>query len=540
MDIQKKLAAATKALRSGSLAEAESECRSILAMFPRHHGTLVLLAQVLRQAGREIEALVASHLADMSTPGVTPRFTARSTERFRAAFGPAVFPRETIDNKRRVQMRSLGQNGRFGNQLLQYAFVRLYAHRHDLIAEFPDWIGRDVFNLDDPFPTAKFPTLDETEVDFFGSLSGQTGEIFADQDISGYFCGNTQQWAAWRDQFRDLFQPSQKVGPLLGQALDELRSRGSTIVAIHLRRGDFGYGRFWVAPSSWYVTWLKTIWARLDRPVVYIASDLPGPHADFAAFDAWSADRLGVDIPGAEFLIDHHILRHADYLATSNSSFSFTAAMLNERARSFVRPDADRRVLVAFDPWLSPVFWDANVASGAVSTDEIAFIRNRFLPSGAVVHWGSHCSAWTNFTRTVHTRLRIFEIDGDTRVSDALGEANIRHVQLLVLDNSGIMSRFFEAADEIFNQAQIDMLLFRLDTKAHADLLWDQFSSIRYAMFRLAKDSLVRVSRSESNLAGSYVAIREGLETSFKTHVPSFEFNPRDLLVGFSRWLTRR
>ena len=45
----------------------------------------------------------------------------------------------------------------------------------------------------------------------------------------------------------------------------------------------------------------------------------------------------------------------ADRLAISNSTFSFTAAMLNQRspssAHAFVRPVPDARALVPFDPW---------------------------------------------------------------------------------------------------------------------------------------------------------------------------------------------
>lgn len=539
MDTQKILAAATKNMRSGSLAKAESDCRSILAMFPRHYHALSLLAEILKQAERETEALVASHWAEMSTPGVTSRFTEHSTELFRAAFGPAVSPLETIQNKHRVQMRSLGQNGRFGNQVLQYAFVRLYARQHDLIAEFPDWIGRDIYDFDDPFPSEKLPTVDETEADLFGSLSGRTGHLFSDRDISGYFCGNTQQWAEWRVQFCALFEPGQKVRALLGKALDNLRSRGNTIVAIHLRRGDFGYGRFWVAPSSWYITWLKTIWARLHRPVLYIASDLPGSHEDFAEFNAWSADHLGVDIPGADFLIDHHILRHADYLAISNSSFSFTAAMLNGQARSFLRPDPNLRELVTFAPWSCPVLWDADVNVQAIAADEKTFIQNRILRAGSVVYWGSYCSAWTNFARTVHGRLRILEIEADASVSDTLRRRNIRHVQLLVLENPKILSQFFDSASEIFDQAKVDGVLLHLDAEARAGLVSNQFAAKGYVVFRLKKNALLQVSPDNSNLRGSYVAIRRPLAASFKTHVSVFDFNPRNLLVGLSRWITR-
>ena len=69
-------------------------------------------------------------------------------------------------------MTRLGSYGRFGNQLLQYAFVRLHAKEHNLIAEFPDWIGRDLFDLDDPVPSASLSQADEKEFDVSDALSG--------------------------------------------------------------------------------------------------------------------------------------------------------------------------------------------------------------------------------------------------------------------------------------------------------------------------------------------------------------------------------
>src|SRR5580658_8334332 len=134
MDTEALLAAAIEAMRGGSLAKAENECRAILAVFPRHYRALTLLAEILAFAGREAESQVIAKWAEMAKPGLTPRFTEDSTERFRKAFGPAVAPTEADLTKRRVQMRTLGQNGRFGNQLLQYAFLRLYARQHNLVA----------------------------------------------------------------------------------------------------------------------------------------------------------------------------------------------------------------------------------------------------------------------------------------------------------------------------------------------------------------------------------------------------------------------
>ena len=59
---------------------------------------------------------------------------------------------------------------RFGNQLHQYGFVRLYARQHDRLAEARDWIGRIIFDFEDPFARAALPSLEDAYADLFGSL----------------------------------------------------------------------------------------------------------------------------------------------------------------------------------------------------------------------------------------------------------------------------------------------------------------------------------------------------------------------------------
>jgi hypothetical protein len=48
-----------------------------------------------------------------------------------------------------ITMSSLGNNGRFANQLFQYAFMKLYALRHGVKMAIPDWQGRKLFGLKD-------------------------------------------------------------------------------------------------------------------------------------------------------------------------------------------------------------------------------------------------------------------------------------------------------------------------------------------------------------------------------------------------------
>src|SRR5262245_49493375 len=74
-----------------------------------------------------------------------------------------------------VQCTTLGSFGRFGNQLFQYAFARAYAERYGALLEVPDWIGRRLFGVTDPYPSRALPRTaqdcipwGEVNIDLFG------------------------------------------------------------------------------------------------------------------------------------------------------------------------------------------------------------------------------------------------------------------------------------------------------------------------------------------------------------------------------------
>jgi len=135
---------------------------------------------------------------------------------------------------------------------------------------------------------------------------------------------------------------------------------GKTVVGLHLRRGDYGYGIFFVAPSEWYQAWLKEIWGTLEDPVLFIASDEPEKVlVDFAEYNPVTVQDLGLEMPEAPYYPDFWMLSQCDHVAISNSSFSFAPCMLNERGKTFMRPHLPSEKLVSFDPWeAEPLFQD--------------------------------------------------------------------------------------------------------------------------------------------------------------------------------------
>ncbi len=330
--------------------EAEALGRRIVDAVPDFIVANLLLAEIFEKRGRIAAAVALYDRVIALVPGYALPFTRRARLLLRQAWGPPPAARVTPPDAGRVAMTSLGANGRFGNQLLQYGFLRLYAHAHGLVAEAPDWIGRDLFDLDDPPPGPALPRLDEEAADL-PALLQTPGAAPRDVDLHGYFAGPTGRIAPFRALWRSLFRPGRKAAAAARAIEAALDAQGETLVALHLRRGDFGYGRFWIAPADWYLAWLETVWPTLPRPVLYLASDDPAAAATFARFAPVTAADVGVEVPGAEFFVDFHALRHAQLLAISNSSFSFTASLLAERVSATVRPDPAAVGLVPYDPW---------------------------------------------------------------------------------------------------------------------------------------------------------------------------------------------
>jgi hypothetical protein len=142
------------------------------------------------------------------------------------------------------------------------------------------------------------------------------------------------------------------------------------------------------------------------------------------------------------------------------------------------------------------------------------WIQNQLLGTDTVIYWGNHCSAWTNFVRSVHGRLKIFEAESHTCVTDPLRLKNIRHVRLLVLENADVQRKFMTAAVDIFNQAQIDMVLLRQNPAPRQNFISAEFSALGYAVFCFSENKLILITSRESNAEGSFLAVRRELITA--------------------------
>lgn len=263
-----------------------------------------------------------------------------------------------------ISMSTLGRYGRFGNQIIQYAFLKLYAKRFDLRVQTSSWIGRDLFGHCDEPIDRKYPRIHETKIKNKQKLLTDPHPRLVNVDIQGYFQFHTRYYAPYRADFRSLFEPVPEIASAMEQGLHRLRAKGRTVIGLHLRRGDFLARQekdadkklYFIPPNDWYVKWLKSVWPYTEKPVLYIASDgLDSVLPDFSKFGPLTCGDLFESFPMADYYPDHYILSRCDMLGISCSTFSYTAGMLNKRASIFLRPDQERGRLVPYNPWNSPI-----------------------------------------------------------------------------------------------------------------------------------------------------------------------------------------
>ena len=272
-------------------------------------------------------------------------------------WGDCFFVRKPV-----IQMSDLGSNGRFANQLFQHAFLHLAAQQLGAVVQSPPWVGHELYQL--PYapcaPTA--PATVQEDPDARGNSNNNTiAQIKARLedhpavDVRGYF-QDIPFLAPHRDELRKLFTLTQPWRDLVEGVIDQLKSRPGPLIAVHLRRGDFGSKHFYRAPHPWYTEWVDQLLDPGAPASVYICSEDPDPFKPkFTTHPTFSGSDFPSVPQAARFLLDFEILRHADHVAISNSSFSFMAAFLNPTDGAMVRPSVEAGGLIPFDPCAGPV-----------------------------------------------------------------------------------------------------------------------------------------------------------------------------------------
>ena len=276
-----------------------------------------------------------------------------------------------VAQKSLVQMSTLGRNGRFGNQIFQYFFLRLVQDQLGYEIRNPTWLGEKLFNLEgskelinSAFPVdwkpvvqrADTPALDLQRIDYLMSQNN-TNSL----DISGYFHYQTRNLSSHRDLFLSIFSISESLMTSIRERLDILNI--TSVIAIHVRATDYislekesgGIG-FAMSPNFNEIKLkLNELQNSQKETIVYLASDdlnYSSKELNLLGIKHITSRDIFPDLGETEDLfIDFSLLSLADCILISNSSFSFTAAMLNQHAKLFFRPCIKTKKYLPFDPW---------------------------------------------------------------------------------------------------------------------------------------------------------------------------------------------
>lgn len=178
-----------------------------------------------------------------------------------------------------VTVSCLGNMGRFGNQLFQYAYARAYAESIGAELHTPDWIGRQLFaGVNEPIMQDK-----------------------GDEDLVGYFCQPEHLKLLSRQKLRRWFTFK---NPIRVPSYD---------LIFHKRRGDYlNTLDFWGIVSDWSYT----------------------TEAERKGFDHTKALVLDDDRPHEYMINDFFLMMRCKVLFRANSTFSWWAATLGD-ARVF-------------------------------------------------------------------------------------------------------------------------------------------------------------------------------------------------------------
>lgn len=196
--------------------------------------------------------------------------------------------------------------GGFGNQTHQYVAARAYAEQIDAKFECPNWTGREIFGLNDAFPSrSDLPVVND------GCAGTPPTVEWGQRDIvlGGYF--QMQKWIDFlsRTQLKQWLRIQPRWLSLIPRATSL-----SWYAAAHMRQGDYiGWGMF----------------ANIAEPSYEAACDEHGIPRDKLIWVKQNTPRLIAGVPAElSFLPDFLTLVQADVLLRANSTFSWWAAVL--------------------------------------------------------------------------------------------------------------------------------------------------------------------------------------------------------------------
>lgn len=283
----------------------------------------------------------------------------------------------------RVTMRCLGRYGQWGNQVIEYSWIRSYARRHGAEYGVPEWGGQYLYGFEDPAITENLPEMVEPVYPDYRheqccAIPMQpAGSEILGHNYRGYCQYHTSYYRRDKDFLQGLFaQPAEPQAGRMAAPLARLRSMGDTIIALHLRRGDCGRMIFWFTPVLWCLKWLKQNWERFEQPVLLLVVEDQSLVEPFLAYHPVTAETLGIEFTAQpypkytypmqlrkerarqiDFFPEWYLMQHADVILGSDSTYNFTAAWTSTVNRELWRARLSTQRFERIDPWNADFSW---------------------------------------------------------------------------------------------------------------------------------------------------------------------------------------
>ena len=184
----------------------------------------------------------------------------------------------TLEDVNIIQNSTIGDYknfGRFGNQIYQYLFLKVYALKHGLEVRTRPWDGNFFYNLNDSKPLLHLPIVSDmgwSPSDYDENLTKSYNDSsiapFNSNDIRGYFLFHNSQHKNNKEFIRSLFKVDSNIENDFNKSLVTMRNGNKKILAIHIRRDDGVQ-----TPLQLYVDFVNNNYDKLGKPVIYLASD---------------------------------------------------------------------------------------------------------------------------------------------------------------------------------------------------------------------------------------------------------------------------
>lgn len=239
-----------------------------------------------------------------------------------------------------ITMTNLGENGRLGNQLFQYAALIGLSKSHNQILKLKDWKYKEFFN-------GNYPVISEEDIEETKNLRYIEEPTFAyvpewpyireneNVDISGYL-QSEKYWIHCRNQVKETlkFKESFKKEVRNNEQFEEAFKK--ITIAISVRRGDYVNNPFYLQlPITYFILALHEHFPNWrDCNIVIFSDDIPYCRVHFGCLENVYFSDNNSDIE------DLCLMSQCDHFIISNSTFSWWGAYLsNNENKKIIRPN---------------------------------------------------------------------------------------------------------------------------------------------------------------------------------------------------------